>query len=308
MKRFLLAVLLSFATVWPASNPARASEIWQVEQVSKVKKLKLPDEIVEQTMAAAPSGIDDMLLAIGPADSDVKQAWYSLPTGRYSHAILGDRTEGGALSVVRADGHRFTYRLDTLEVFEDLYPRIVDLDGDGKAEIVTILTSLSAGASIALFGLNGDALIKKAASPFIGRSHRWLNIAGIANFTGASTPEIAFVVTPHIGGTLAFARYSNGRFETFAAEKGFSNHVIRTSELRLSATGDFNGDGRTDLALPSADRKTLRIMGFANLRLVEIASAQLPAAIDKAIAVSGIGRNAVLTVGLEDGSVYEVRR
>ena len=71
---------------------------------------------------------------------------------------------------------------------------------------------------------------------------------------------------------------------------------------------DFNGDGLMDLALPSDNRKQLRIMSFVNGRIVEFANASLPSPIDKAIAVTGEGNDAALTVGLENGEVYKVSR
>ena len=102
-----------------------------------------------------------------------------------------------------------------------------------------------------------------------------------------------------------FAEDTLGLVGTLA---GFSNHKIGATELRLSAVADVNGDGRIDLALPSDDRRTLRIVGFVDGVLVELASAKLPSRIDKAIAVRGSGEDARFVVGLENGKVYEVHR
>lgn len=287
------------------TGSAGAAERWQA---ARIEKPDVPKEIVAQSLQPAPSGIANMLTATGPESGGIVKAWYSQPTNRYPHGVLGDKTEGGALVVQRSDGRQFTYRVSEIEVFEDLYPRIADLDGDGRSEVITIRSSLVAGASITVFALNGDALVRKATTPFIGKPFRWLNIAGIGTFTGASVPEIAFVVTPHIGGKLALARLGRNGLDTVVAATGFSNHFIGSTELRLSAMADFDGDGRMDLALPSAGRKTLRIVSFADGQIRELGSASLPAAIDKAIAVSGEGREAKLVVGLDNGDVYEVGR
>lgn len=296
---------LTFLALQAAAAPAMAAGGWVAE---RVEKPTVPAQIVAQPLVAAPSDIADMLTAVGPEAGGIVRAWYSQPTNRYPHRALGDTTEGGALVVERADGREFTYRLGEIEVFEDLYPRIADLDGDGAAEVVTIRSSLVAGASLTIYGLNGDTLVEKAATPFIGQPFRWLNIAAIDHFLGLGTREIAFVVTPHIGGKLGFVHYEGGRLTVVAAQPGFSNHVNHTTELRLAAAADVDGDGRVDLALPSQDRKRLRIMALKRDGLAEIGSADLPSPIDKAIAVSGSGEQAVFTVGLENGSVYEIRR
>jgi hypothetical protein len=78
--------------------------------------------------------------------------------------------------------------------------------------------------------------------------------------------------------------------------------------LRLSAVADIDEDGRLDLALPSNDRRTLRVVGFKKSVLSEIAFAEVPAPIDKAIAVKGSGPNVRFIVGLENAEVYEIHR
>jgi len=157
-------------------------------------------------------------------------------------------------------------------------------------------------------GIRGDNLVEKAGSGFIGQANRWLNIAGIAPFRGRRGKEIAFVRTPHIGGTLFIHAYREGGLVQVATMAGFSNHRIGATELRLSAVADINGDGRPDLALPSDDRRSLRIVGFGDGGLAELGVATLPSKIDKAIAIRGLGRNTRFIVGLENGEVYEIHR
>lgn len=301
----LVIALTAALTSLAACFPAIAQETWQIRAVEDADPFF---EAIAETREPAPSEIPNMLTAEEPGSSTIVKAWYSQPTGRYRHGVLGDTIEGGALVVQLENGRRITHRLPETQVFEDIAPRIADLDNNGRLEVVTILSSLNRGASIAVFALSGDALVKKAATPFIGQSNRWLNIAGIANFAGNRSPEIAFVSTPHIGGRLAFLKYLPNTLLSSASSAGFSNHVIGSPELRLSAVYDVNDDGRMDLAVPSANRRTLRIVGFTPNGLSELGSAQLPAAIDKAILISEVDGKPVFTVGLEDGSVYEVYR
>jgi hypothetical protein len=193
------------------------------------------------------------------ASGNIRAAWYSAPTTRYDHGVLGDAVEGGGLTARTADGKTIELLLPETEVFEDITPRLADLDGDGNAEVVAILSSLQKGGSLAVYSLRGGKLTLAAKTPFIGQTHRWLNIAGIADYDGGGL-QIALVNTPHIGGELQFWRYSGGMLTRIAALQGFSNHFIGSRSQGLSATLDANRDGRLDLVVPSADRRALRVV------------------------------------------------
>ena len=169
--------LAAFVALLAASLPAQASE-------------RLPDGGV----ARFKSG-------------NIRAAWYSSPTGRYDHGVLGDAIEGGGLTVRLADGKTVELLLPETEVFEDITPRLVDLNGDGNAEVIAILSSLQKGGALAVYGIKGGKLALLAKTPFIGQSRRWLNIAGIADYDGGGGPEIALVKTPHIGGELQIWRF-----------------------------------------------------------------------------------------------------
>ncbi|WP_428524463.1 hypothetical protein [Roseibium sp.] len=188
-------------------------------------------------------------------------AWYGTPTDRYGHAILGDGIEGGSLHL-KVGGNDYTVTLPHDQVFEDRTPRIVDLNGDGKPEIVTIRAFLSAGASVAVFGLRADELVEVASSRPIGRTNRWLNIAGIADYLGTGQKQIAFVETPHIGGTLQIARWQGNKLELAYALRGFSNHKIGAREQNLSATVKADAQALPFIILPSNNRRVLHMVGY----------------------------------------------
>lgn len=137
-----------------------------------------------------PDGIPDGTIATAPR-LDIVRSWYSEPTDRYEHGILGDRIEAGALVAVDAAGQRYTMRLGPGFVFEDLAPRTVDFEENGTAEIVTIRTDVTAGAAIAIYGIRNGHLAEIAATEPIGRPNRWLNITGIADLTGDGRLDIA---------------------------------------------------------------------------------------------------------------------
>lgn len=207
--------------------------------------------------AAPAKGLPDGFVARAAA-GDIRRAWYIHPTTRYDHAVLGDAVEAGGLAAETESGRRLELVLDEAHVFEDLTPRIADLDGDGRNEIVAIRSSLSAGAAIAVYGLRDGRLRLLDAAPEIGRPNRWLNVAAIADLFGIGRPVLAWVETPHIGGTLRMATFAEGRL-AFRSETvaGVSNHAIGSRELGLSAVADIDGDGLDDLVLPTADRRGL---------------------------------------------------
>jgi len=242
------------------------------------------------------------------AVGDIRRAWFAGPTDIYGHGILGDRIEAAALVAEDAGGARHEIAAGSGAVFEDLQPRLTDLDGDGTSEIVAIRTFTDAGAAIAIYGLAGGKLALLAQTPPIGRPGRWRNPSAIADFDARPGLEIAEVVTPHIGGTLRLWHFDRraGRLEAVAEAFGFSNHFIGSRQLHLSAAADLDGDGLSELALPAADRMALRIMAFSGGKTTQIAAVRLPARIDKAIGVISEADGPAFVTGLESGELVLV--
>jgi hypothetical protein len=185
------------------------------------------------------------------------KAIYVSPSTVYDHAILGDAIEGGALLVIR-DHLPYLYTLDSTHVFEDLQPRLADLEGDGIPEIITILSGIHEGASIAVFQLKDDQLSMLATNSFIGSPHRWLNIAAINDLDNDGAVEIAWVTTPHIGGHLHIGRLENNKLVSLADQAGVSNHQLGSRNLCLSSITVENG--LKTLYLPNIEFNS--ILGF----------------------------------------------
>lgn len=284
---------------------SQQTEVWRTTQVDPA--IVPPTIVVDRREPAPGDALPDGLVATS-SRGDISAAWYIGPTTRYGHAVLGDAVEAGGLRIRTRDGDVLDYKLPESEVFEDLYPRLADLDADGSTEIVTIRASLRAGAAVTVYGLRDGRIYFLASTPFIGTPNRWLNIAGIAPFRGGPGLEIAHVRTPHIGGTLIFHAFERGRLVQVARQFGFSNHAIGSRELRLSAIADVNADGRADLVLPRADRMGLRIVTLTSGSVRFLGAVPLPAQIDKAIALQGKNRNAAFLVGLTNGQVFRVSR
>lgn len=178
-------------------------------------------------------------------------AQYASPTDRYGHGILGDAIEAGQLVVLK-DATTYTHTLSEQHVFEDLRPRLTDVDGDGELELVTIRSSLRQGAGIVIYKIQDGALTNYAWVPEIGTSSRWLNIAAIHDLDGDGATELAWVQTPHIGGILRIARITPGEMTVLDEATLFSNHAIGQRNLCLSVV--TRSEGAATLYVPAFDR------------------------------------------------------
>ncbi|MBO6639451.1 MAG: hypothetical protein JJ920_11110 [Roseitalea sp.] len=241
----------------------------------------------------APDGaLPDGFVATAPA-GDIVRAWYGQPTDRYAHGVLGDAIEGGSLAAETLDGNAVEFVLPEQQVFEDITPRIRDLDGDGTNEVITIRASQSGGAAVVIYGLRAGELVEITSSSENGRPNRWLNIAAIVPAgTGEGGSTIVGVRTPHIGGRLfTVTMAADGSVtERNDIARNLSNHLIGSRELGLSAVLD----GR--LYIPSQDRRSLRAP------LSDAADIALPAPIDKAI-IAVAGR---LITATQDGQLLVI--
>jgi hypothetical protein len=254
-----------------------------------------PDGFPGGTVAEADNG-----------NQGVRSAWFAEPTDRYPHGALGDKIEAGALVVQDINGRRAVLRLGSDEVFEDIEPRIADFADNGQNGVLAIRSSLRAGSSVVVYRLVGGTLAEIAATPPIGRPNRWLNIAGIADFTGNRHLDIAVVKTPHIGGTLEILTLEAAQLKVVDRMDGFSNHVFGSTELGMSAVADVNGDRIADLVLPDAQRGSLRMVSAARGKLQELARVPLDGAVGTAIGVIAGPDRPIFFLGLEDGRLMTV--
>jgi hypothetical protein len=247
---------------------------------------------------------------------DIARAWLAEPTARYDHGILGDAIEAGSLVIETRDGKRQVVRLKDDAVFEDLEPRLADLNGDGHDEVIVVKSYLKRGASLAVIGERRGRYEVIAETPPLGAAHRWLDPAGISDFTGDGKLDIALVRQPHAVGALELWTWRDGALRRIAEVADAANHIAGTRSIDMDATADFDGDGVADLAFPSLDRTRLRIVGFTGTPH-EIANVPLPAKAATDFGLIGkpegkpeslpAGAPAIV-LGLADGTLVAVRQ
>lgn len=191
----------------------------------------------------------------GTAQADVLAARYAEPTTRYAHGVLGDAIEYGALEMDGAAG-MVTVRLPDSRVFEDIAPRLIDIDGDGTREVLAVESAQEAGARIVIYAADGT---ERAATPHIGQRFRWYAPVGAADLDGDGHVEVAFVDRPHLAKTLRIWRYADGDFTEVASLPGVTNHRIGETDI----AGGLRDCGQgPQMVLASADWGQLLAVAF----------------------------------------------
>ena len=95
---------------------------------------------------------------VAAAGGGIVEAEYGPDVDVYPHRIMGDIYEKQELRVVDADGVPHSLTLHG-NVFEDIAPRVADMDGDGLGDVVVVETDVNLGASLAIYSLGPDGLL-----------------------------------------------------------------------------------------------------------------------------------------------------
>ena len=202
-------------------------------------------------------------------DNSISKAWFTEPTNRYPHAVLGDNLEAGALNIKLNDGSSHTFRISDDSVFEDLVPRIADINQDGFDEVWVVRADREQGARLEAYGMQGVRFTRMYSTVPIGRGFRWLNPVGIADFNGDGNLEAAYVQTPHIGGILKIVHLQNEKLSLLEKRSGYSTHAIGSIHLDLSAIADLDNDGAAEIILPDQFHRELVALSLQGGTLVE---------------------------------------
>ncbi|NOD45857.1 VCBS repeat-containing protein [Ruegeria sp. HKCCD5849] len=192
----------------------------------------------------------------------MKAAKFTEPTTRYAHGVLGDTVEYGALELrVQNTGSNpktVIVRLPQDRVFEDLTPRLIDIDADGTFEAIVVESQDQQGAQLAIYNASGA---KIASTPHIGTRFRWLAPIGAADLDGDGNIEIAYIGRPHLAKTLRIWRYKDNALTQIASIPGLTNHKIGEDFISggLRTCGE-----RPELIVASADWSRIMSVSYDN--------------------------------------------
>ena len=196
---------------------------------------------------AAPALAQDRSQPAEPCETctDGLTAWFQEPVARYGHNVLGNTPEWVVLALKVGD-QEIHHTLPDNRVFEDIAPRLADLDGDGQAEVIVVESDTRLGAQLAVYDIDG----KRAETPFIGQSFRWLAPVGVGDLNGDGQQDLAYVETPHLGKMLRIWTYQDGALVELGRVSGVTNHRIGEPFI---TSGIKTCGSETEILLASAD-------------------------------------------------------
>lgn len=250
--------------------------------------------------------------------SDGLTAAFEDPVRDYPHEALGSPVHPRALSVAQRRAgppgsdpkpvptERARIEAGPGAVFEDLEPRLVDLDGDGTPEILVVRSYRDRGSALAVVARRGETWRIVAETPPDGEAFRWLNVAAAGDFGPDLPRAIAIVRRPHLDGLLQVWRFEDDRLVLAAERPGYANHAFGSTALGLAALV-LGEDGSRRIAVPTLDRKSLAFLSVSARAVTETNRIALPARALAGVAVIGRGRAAHVLVGLEDGRLVDIR-
>ncbi|WP_417808891.1 FG-GAP repeat domain-containing protein [Thioclava sp.] len=238
-----------------------------------------------------------LIAAALPARAELSAtAQFANPTDRYGHGALGPGHEYESLriTVSRSTGDgtglftgathlTYDFTLGSDLVWEDTAPRVVDLDGDGVPEIITVQSSLTQGSRLLVLTLEDGKPILAADGPFVGERNHWLSVIGAGDLDGDGKSEIALIDAPHRLGKLVIYRYTPGQLTEIGRGLKITDHHFGADH----ALGGLRNCGQqTEMIVASFDWSqlvALRLMPDGRVTRRELGADTSPAAFDAAL-------------------------
>jgi hypothetical protein len=229
-----------------------------------------------------------ILMLCGPAfgqAAGIAKAWYDKDSDIYGHRIMGSIAEHLRLNAELTDGTVVTLDLaaggNPTHVFEDMAPRLADMDGDGTNELVVVETDVAAGAALAIYGLGDGGLKKLAETPHIGSPFRWLAPVGVGDFNGDGRMDVAYVDRPHLAKLLRVWSFDGDNLTEIARASGLTNHRIGDEVI---AGGVRTCGGQDQMVLLTGNWKRIVVARFDGGELkLDVQRSYTPAALSSVL-------------------------
>ncbi len=247
-------VLVNDPAQSPLSHPVYLPLSDRRAYITKAGELNIVDASDQLVASLDVNALPDARIL---RDDNDRLLLLSDPTERYTHGVLGDHIEAAGFTLVKTlpEPHVLLHTtLPNNEVIEGISPIWTDLTGDDQAEIIVTVSDLDLGAGIVIFDEMGE---KIAQGPKFGIPFRWRHQIAASNFAPGGELELAVVRTPHIAGTVDFYQLVDGKLTITAQYPGITSHTLGSRNLDLSAAGDFDADGRSELIVLNPDLSEL---------------------------------------------------
>lgn len=186
--------------------------------------------------------------------ADITRAWYDKDTDIYGHRIMGDISEHLRLNAELSDGT--VLHLDLAaggvpsHVFEDMEPRLADMNGDGVTDLVVVETDVTAGAALAIYTQKNGTLVKLAETPHIGTPNRWLAPIGVGDFNDDGKMDVGYIDRPHLARMLRVWSYDAGKLTEIGRARRLTNHRIGDEFI---TGGVRTCDGKDEMLVVTGD-------------------------------------------------------
>lgn len=185
--------------------------------------------------AGAPDAIDDPVAGDWNGDG--------LGDVRASRTVFRDGFESLPTLLLASDGTAFAAASEDVGTFER--PKSGDVDGDGRPDLVEVVeTDDDTAVEVRVLRNTGDGV-----EPLSEQTISWrtdYGFYGVGDFDGDGLADL--LMTRNRGETFMVVAVARGNGEGFDEPVEWAGRGGRANEDDLFAVGDFDGDGRDDLA------------------------------------------------------------